>query len=66
VLDGLLASLSDDAREVFVLFELEAMSTAGIAQALSLPMGTVASRLRRAREEFDAATKRFRARGGGR
>jgi len=58
----LLAELDDDAREVFVLFELEGLATATIAADLGLPAGTVASRLRRAREGFEAATKRFRAR----
>jgi RNA polymerase sigma-70 factor (ECF subfamily) len=57
-LDALLETLPDDAREVFVLFELEGMTMAAIAEALSLPPGTVASRLRRAREEFHAAAKR--------
>jgi len=53
-----------DLRAVFVLFELEELSTAEIAATLEIPMGTVSSRLRRAREEFQAATKRYRARGG--
>jgi RNA polymerase sigma-70 factor (ECF subfamily) len=61
VLDRILASLSEDAREVFVLFELEGMTMASIAEALGLPMGTVASRLRRAREDFHAAAKRYQA-----
>jgi RNA polymerase sigma-70 factor (ECF subfamily) len=66
LLDRLLAEIGDDAREVFVLFELEGMTMAAIAESLGLPPGTVASRLRRAREEFESATKRFRARGEGR
>jgi RNA polymerase sigma-70 factor (ECF subfamily) len=47
---------------VFVLFELEELSTAEISTTLEIPMGTVSSRLRRAREEFQVATKRYRAR----
>jgi DNA-directed RNA polymerase specialized sigma24 family protein len=37
------------------------MTMAAIAETLGLPPGTVASRLRRAREEFHAASKRFQA-----
>jgi RNA polymerase sigma-70 factor, ECF subfamily len=66
VLGRILDGFSDDQRTVFVLFELEAMTTVQIAGILGLPMGTVASRLRRAREEFQAATKRFQASRGGR
>lgn len=46
VLDGLAANL----RAVFVLAELEEMTMAEVSQLLSIPPGTVASRLRRARE----------------
>jgi len=67
ILSGILDSMNEDVRSVFVLFELEGLPTADIAEILGVPTGTVASRLRRAREEFQAATKRFRAaRGGGR
>ncbi len=66
VLEGILEGLSDDLRSVFVLFELEGMTTMQMAELLGVPMGTVASRLRRAREEFQAATKRFQASRGGR
>jgi RNA polymerase sigma-70 factor (ECF subfamily) len=38
--------------EVFVLFELEETTMAEIARLLGMPSGTVASRLRRARD-FD-------------
>jgi RNA polymerase sigma-70 factor, ECF subfamily len=61
-LDG----LPEDARTVFVLFELEGMTMAAIAQTLELAPGTVASRLRRARDEFHAAAKRFQAQQGAR
>ena len=61
ILDRFLASLTDDLREIFVLFELEGLTMAAIAEALSLPPGTVASRLRRAREEFQEMAKRFQA-----
>lgn len=62
LLDALLDELDDDVRTVFVLFELEELATTEIAAVLTLPVGTVASRLRRAREQFHAASARFRAR----
>lgn len=51
-----------EVRAVFILFELEGKSTAEIAQILAVPAGTVASRLRRAREGFEAFIKRVQAR----
>ncbi|HEY8078009.1 MAG TPA: sigma-70 family RNA polymerase sigma factor [Labilithrix sp.] len=60
LLDRIIASIPDDLREAFILFELEGMTMAEIAELLSLPAGTVASRLRRAREEFQAAARRLR------
>jgi RNA polymerase sigma-70 factor (ECF subfamily) len=38
---------------VFVLYELEELTMIEIARTLELPAGTVASRLRRAREVFE-------------
>lgn len=61
ILDRFLASLPDDLREVFVLFELEGLTMAAIAEALALPAGTVASRLRRGREEFQEMARRYQA-----
>lgn len=57
LLDRVLDGLSEDQRAVFVLFELEELSIDDIANLLSLPRGTVASRLRRAREVFHAQAK---------
>lgn len=58
-LDAILQTLSDDLRAAFVLFEIEGLTQPEIALALDVPLGTVASRLRRAREEFlRAATRR--------
>jgi RNA polymerase sigma-70 factor, ECF subfamily len=62
VLEALLLELEIDLRAVFVLFELEDLSTAEVAIHLEIPMGTVSSRLRRAREEFRAAATRHQAR----
>ena len=58
VLDGVLAAMPDDLRVVFVLFELEEMSTPEIAALLEIPLGTAASRLRRARQAFDRLVAR--------
>jgi RNA polymerase sigma-70 factor (ECF subfamily) len=57
VLDEVLDTLPEEQRAVFVLFELEGCSTSEIAEALDLPMGTVASRLRRARGRFAAKVR---------
>lgn len=65
LLDDALDTLDEDLRSVFVLFELEEMSTAEIATLLELPRGTVASRLRRARTAFTEAVEKLqRARVG--
>jgi RNA polymerase sigma-70 factor, ECF subfamily len=62
LLDEVLDSLPMDLRAVFVLFELEELPSAEIAEVLALPIGTVASRLRRAREEFQRIIARMKAR----
>jgi RNA polymerase sigma-70 factor (ECF subfamily) len=53
-LDRILGRMADNLREAFVLFELEDMTVPQIALLLSIPTGTVASRLRRARAFFQA------------
>lgn len=58
----LLDELDDDKRAVFVLAELEQMSSFEIAEALGVKRNTVASRLRAARAEFEQAVARHRAR----
>ncbi len=63
-LEGLLDALPIELRAVFTLFELEQLTMAEIAALLDLPPGTVASRLRRAREHFQDATRQLAARGG--
>jgi RNA polymerase sigma-70 factor, ECF subfamily len=62
LLDEVLAQMTLDLRTVFVLFELEELTTQEIAALLDLPTGTVASRLRRAREEFQKLVRRLQAR----
>jgi RNA polymerase sigma-70 factor, ECF subfamily len=48
-----LEQLSLELRAVFVLYELEEFTMAEISEALEIPPGTVASRLRRGRETFE-------------
>jgi RNA polymerase sigma-70 factor (ECF subfamily) len=62
LLDEILLAMRLEERTVFVLFELEELSMGEIAEIVEIPPGTVASRLRRAREEFHAQAKRVRAR----
>jgi RNA polymerase sigma-70 factor (ECF subfamily) len=58
-LDAVLAGMPDDLRAAFVLFEIEGLSKAEVAEALDIPAGTAASRLRRAREEFARRARRL-------
>jgi len=62
LLDQALAALGLDERTVFVLYEIEELSLTEIAELVGIPRGTVASRLRRARESFHSEVKRLRAR----
>lgn len=64
LLDKVLAAMPMDQRSVFVMFELEELSMQEIAKILEIPAGTVASRLRLAREEFDRSVLRLNLRGG--
>ena len=54
----ILESMDPERREVFVLYELEELSGREIAEHLGIPPGTVASRLRKAREDFREALAR--------
>ncbi len=58
MLDRVLDGLSDDLRVCFVLYELEGLSSPEIAELVQIPVGTVASRLRRAREAFEVEVAR--------
>lgn len=49
---SILDRLPDAQREVFLLYELEQFSGEEIAEQLGIPVGTVRSRLRLAREAF--------------
>lgn len=59
LLDLVLAEMPDELRTVFVLFEFEELTMAVIAEMLELAPGTVASRLRRARELFERVALRL-------
>ena len=64
-----LGALDDDKREVFILAELEQMSAREIGEATGTNPSTVYSRLRAARQAFEAAATRHRkseAKGAGR
>ncbi len=65
MLEAILDSMSIEQRAVFTLFELEGLTGEGIAELLEVPLGTVYSRLRLAREVFQKAVARQRAREDG-
>jgi RNA polymerase sigma-70 factor (ECF subfamily) len=65
VLHEILGGMDEDKREVFVLAELEQMTVPEIAEAIAANVNTVYSRLRAARQAFDAAVARRAAREGG-
>ena len=52
MLERLLGRLSDEFRSIVVLRDLEGMSYQDIAETLEIPLGTVESRLFRARREL--------------
>jgi len=63
VAEAILSRLPEPQRVVFVLFELEEMSGDDIAALLEVPVGTVRSRLRLARETFRREVRRLAAAG---
>jgi RNA polymerase sigma-70 factor (ECF subfamily) len=62
VLEDILDQLSVEQRAVFTLHELESHDGNAIAEILGIPVGTVHSRLRSAREVFWKEVERRRAR----
>ncbi len=61
MMDRILMQTHPDLVTVFVLFEIEGLSAPEISELVDIPVGTVASRLRRAREAFRSAAKRLEA-----
>lgn len=61
LLDRLLDEMEEELRIVLVLAEIEGQGKREISEVLEIPEGTVASRLRRAREDFVARLKRHQA-----
>jgi RNA polymerase sigma-70 factor (ECF subfamily) len=57
----LLGELDPLKREVFALAELDEMTVPEIAEAIGIPLNTAYSRLRVARQEFEAAFARYTA-----
>ena len=60
-LQTILDDMDLEQRAVFVLYELEQLTVPEIAAILSVPLGTVSSRLRAARERFSAVVRRLQA-----
>lgn len=65
LLDRILERMDESLRAVFLLHEIEGLTAKEISEVVDAPLGTVASRLRRAREEFDAHVRRIEARNAG-
>ena len=60
----LLEHLEPAKREVFIMAELDELTCPEIADALSIPLNTAYSRLRHAREAFEAALLRHKVQKG--
>jgi RNA polymerase sigma-70 factor (ECF subfamily) len=59
LLQEILDSMTLEQRGVFVLSEIEELTAPVIAELLQVPVGTVHSRLRSAREVFETKTRRL-------
>ncbi|MDF2697487.1 MAG: polymerase sigma factor RpoE [Labilithrix sp.] len=58
LLQEILDVMSEDLRAAFVLYEIEELTLPEIAEILAVPIGTVKSRLLRARRVFEREAKR--------
>ncbi|MBS1122528.1 MAG: hypothetical protein H6Q90_4756 [Deltaproteobacteria bacterium] len=61
LLDRMLDGLDEDKRAVFVLYELEELAMAEVAEIVGCPVQTAYSRLHAARAAVEAATARLHA-----
>jgi RNA polymerase sigma-70 factor (ECF subfamily) len=59
ILDAIVETMPMEFRVVFVLYEIDGLSTSEIAEVVGIPLGTVASRLRRARADFETRVARL-------
>ncbi len=66
LLDRVVSGMDPDLLTVFALYEIEGMTSPEISELLSIPLGTVASRLRRAREAFRQKVQQLEARSNSR
>jgi RNA polymerase sigma-70 factor (ECF subfamily) len=64
VLDSALDKMDLAKRAVFVMYELDELSTDQIAEILDVPLGTVHSRLHAARKQFETIVTRMKIREG--
>jgi len=65
LLAQILGTLDPAKREVFALVELEELTVPEVAEALEIPLNTAYSRLRAARQAFEAAVGRIEKRSRG-
>lgn len=65
VLRAVLDELDLERRAVFVMYEIDEVPCAQIAEMIGVPVGTVHSRLHAARKEFQQAAARWQKRNGG-
>jgi RNA polymerase sigma-70 factor, ECF subfamily len=61
ILDAIVGTMDLDLRVVFVLYEIDGLRMTEIADVVGIPLGTAASRLRRARADFEARVARLEA-----
>jgi RNA polymerase sigma-70 factor (ECF subfamily) len=61
-MDGILASMDEERRVLFIMVELEQIAVPEAAAVLGLKLNTAYSRLRLARDDFNAQVKRLQAR----
>lgn len=66
LLASLLDELDEQKREVFAMVELDELTAPEVAALLDIPLNTAYSRLRAARQAFQEALSRHKARTGGR